>query len=74
MKAKLESNSQFESINEDNDLIRLLNLIQDVSYTYKSKQYPYLLLYNGVRAMYSNYQKNYAIVDSYLESFQNMNK
>ena len=74
MKAKLESNSQFESINEDNDLIHLLNLIQDVSYAYKSKQYPYLSVYNGVRSMYSNYQNNYATVDSYLESFQNMNQ
>ena len=69
MKAKLEASTQFEPINDDSDLIRLLKLIRDVSFAYEYKQYPYLSVYNGVRSLYSNYQKNYTSVDNYLESF-----
>ena len=74
MKAKLESSTNYETINDDSDLIGLLKLIRDVSYEYESKQYPYLSVYNAVRLLYGNYQKNYMTVNNYLESFQNIHQ
>ena len=73
MTSKLEASTQFKSINDDSDLIRLLKLIRDVSFAYESKQYPYLSFFNAVRSLYANYQKNYMTSANYLESFQNIN-
>ena len=72
MKSNLESESTYETIANNSDVIELLKLIRNVEFSYDSKRYPYLAMYTAMKGVYGNYQKNYTNFDAYLESFQNL--
>ena len=48
MKAKLESDSGYETISGDSDVIELLKLIRSIAFAYESKRYPYLAVFTGI--------------------------
>ena len=56
MRAKLESETSFKNILNDSDVIKLLELIRNIAFAYKSKRYPYLAVYTSVKTLYSYYQ------------------
>ena len=74
MKAKIESKEASGAIRDNNDVTKLLLLIRDIASHYKAKTYPFISIYNGMKTFYRHYQRNYATVDSYMESFQNIKK
>ena len=72
MKEKLESDSGYEIILGDSNVIELLKLIRSIAFAYESKRYPYLAIFTGIKSLYGNYQQGYTTNDHYLESFTNL--
>ena len=64
MKAKLEAESSFEAVSNNSNVIKLLKLIRNIYFAYKSKRYPYLAVYTAIKAIYGNFQRNYTCSDS----------
>ena len=72
MKAKLELEDSFKSISNNGDVIVLLRLIRIIVFNYKSKRYPYLIIYNSLNSFYNYHQKLSMTNDAYLEAPQNL--
>lgn len=70
MKSKLESKGIYDKISESSKLIGLLELIRNVAFSYKSKQYPYLAVYSAIKRIYGNFQRSYTTNNNYMETFQ----
>ena len=72
LKAKLEADSNYDSILQSRDVIKLLLLIREIAFNYESDKYPYLAVHTSMKAFYEQFQKYSVSADSYLESFTNL--
>jgi len=49
MKARLETDSGYENISNDHDVIKLLKLIRDIAFDYESEPCPFLALHMALK-------------------------
>ena len=62
----------FDKIDKDSEVIKLLKLNKSISYLYNSKCYPFLAVHQVMKAFYASYQQNTTSCASYLESITNL--
>ena len=72
MKNRLEGEGSFEHIDKYSDVIKLLNIINSISYSYKSKPHPFLSVHQPMKAFYASYQQTTMSYDSYMEPITNL--
>ena len=53
-------------------MIRLLKMIQNISYSHKSKSYPFVTVHRYMKALYASHQSNNNFYNSYMESLTNL--
>ena len=53
-------------IKKESDVIKILEVIMSMSYTYESKSYPFLAVHKSMKAFYASYQQNKTSCVSYL--------
>ena len=71
MRAKLESQDQFEQVLDDSDAIELLRMIRDITFNFQSQKYEPLSIHESIRWFYLQCQDRYMICQAYLKQFMN---
>mmetsp|Transcript_34035 Transcript_34035/g.50008 ORF Transcript_34035/g.50008 Transcript_34035/m.50008 type:complete len:224 (+) Transcript_34035:366-1037(+) len=72
MKAKLEADSECESLGLVRDVVGLLNLIRKIAYNYEAQHYPFLALHSALKNFYLHLQRSHVTNENYRESFASM--
>ena len=55
-KNRLEGEENYEDIDGESDVIRLLLLIKSITYSHESKSYPVLAIHMALRKLYTSHQ------------------
>ena len=72
MKNRLEGEENYEDINVESDVIRLLLLIKSIAYSYESKSYPVLAIHMALKIFYASHQSNSSSCNEYFETMLNL--
>ena len=72
MKNRLEGEENYEDINVESDVIRLLLLIKSIAYSYESKSYPVLAIHMELKQLYASHQSNSSSCEKYFDTMSNM--
>ena len=71
-KNRLEGEENYEDIDGESDVIRLLLLIKRIAYSYESKSYPVLAIHMALRKFYTIHQSSSSSCDEYFETMSNL--
>ena len=74
MKRKIEYNRDFDEIEENHDVIKLINLIRRLSYSDVDAKYKFWTVAHDFRKLAEIKQRNNETLDAYYKRFVNLNK
>ena len=72
MKNRLEGEETYEDIDGESNVIRLLLLINIITYSYESKSYPVLAIHVTLRKFHTGHQSSSSSYDKYFETMSNL--